>query len=97
MTISDPSVADAVRSIAVRQLNLTGPNQDLGSNDDLWALGMTSLTCLGLMLAIEDGLGIEFPEESLKESTFRSVDTISAVVESVRNDSPVPTAESVAR
>jgi acyl carrier protein len=42
---------------------------------------MTSLTCLGLMLAIEDTLSIEFPEAALKEGTFRTVNTITAAVD----------------
>jgi len=97
MTTSQPSVADTVRSITVQQLNLTGPTQELGTDDDLWARGMTSLTCLGLMLAIEDSLAIEFPEEALKESTFHSVATITAAIEDAQADSPVPVAGSVAR
>lgn len=97
MTISEPSVADTVRSITVKQLNLTGQTHELGSDDDLWAMGMTSLTCMGLMLAIEDSFAIEFPEEALKESTFHSVNSITAAVEGVRDDSPIKGAETVAR
>ncbi|WP_205215219.1 phosphopantetheine-binding protein [Amycolatopsis albispora] len=67
-----------------KQLNLNGYSQNLRPDDNLWRLGMTSLTCLGLMLSIEDTFEIELPEEALKESTFRSINTISAAVESSR-------------
>ncbi|WP_212846520.1 phosphopantetheine-binding protein [Actinoplanes ianthinogenes] len=67
-----------------KQLNLNGYSQDLRPDDDLWNLGMTSLTCLGLMLSIEDTFEIELPDEALKEATFRSINTISAAVESSR-------------
>lgn len=84
MPAYQPSVADTVRSLVTKQLNLNGYSQDLRPGDNLWSLGMTSLTCLGLMLSIEDTFEIELPEEALKESTFRSIDTISAAVESSR-------------
>ena len=84
MPAYQPSVADTVRSLVTKQLNLNGYSQDLRPDDNLWHLGMTSLTCLGLMLSIEDTFEIELPEEALKESTFRSINTISAAVESSR-------------
>lgn len=84
MPAYQPSVADTVRSLVTKQLNLNGYSQDLRPDDDLWSLGMTSLTCLGLMLSIEDTFEIELPEEALKEATFHSINTISAAVESSR-------------
>ncbi|MFI0453197.1 phosphopantetheine-binding protein [Actinomadura sp. 6N118] len=84
MPAYQPSVADTVRSLVTQRLNLNGYSQDLRPDDNLWSLGMTSLTCLGLMLSIEDTFEIELPEEALKESTFRSINTISAAVESSR-------------
>ncbi|AXB41504.1 hypothetical protein A4R43_02345 [Amycolatopsis albispora] len=84
MPAYQPSVADTIRSLVTKQLNLNGYSQNLRPDDNLWRLGMTSLTCLGLMLSIEDTFEIELPEEALKESTFRSINTISAAVESSR-------------
>jgi acyl carrier protein len=85
MTNSQTSVTDTVRQIVEQQLNFAVHGYEFGPDDDLWTMGMTSLTCLGLMLTIEDTFDIELPEESLKESTFRSVNTITAAVEGVRN------------
>jgi acyl carrier protein len=84
MPAYQPSVADTVRSLVTKQLNLNGYSQDLRPDDNLWSLGMTSLTCLGLMLSIEDTFEIELPDEALKGATFRSINTISAAVESSR-------------
>lgn len=84
MPAYQPSVADTVRSLVTKQLNLNGYSQDVRPDDNLWNLGMTSLTCLGLMLSIEDTFEIELPDEALKEATFRSINTISAAVESSR-------------
>lgn len=84
MPVSQPAVADTVRRLVMEQLNLNGYGHELRPDEDLWRLGMTSLTCLGLMLSIEDTFEIELPEEALRNSTFRSIDTISAAVESSR-------------
>ncbi|WP_067171323.1 phosphopantetheine-binding protein [Microtetraspora niveoalba] len=84
MTVSQEPVAETVRLIVDKQLNLSAHGYEFGADDDLWALGMTSLTCMGLMLAVEDTFRIELPEEALKEGTFRTVGTITAAVEAAR-------------
>lgn len=84
MPVSQPSVADTVRRLVAQQLNLNGSGHDLPADEDLWRLGMTSLTCLGLMLSLEDTFEIELPEDALQDSTFRSINTISAAVQSSR-------------
>lgn len=84
MTISQEPVTETVRQIVDKQLNLSAHKYEFGADDDLWALGMTSLTCMGLMLTIEDTFLIELPEEALKADTFRTVSTITAVVEAAR-------------
>lgn len=84
MTTSQESTVDTVRRMADQLLNFSAHGHDLRPDDDLWKLGMTSLTCMGLMLSIEDTLEVELPEEFLKEDTFRSVDTITAAVEEAR-------------
>lgn len=75
---------EPVKRIVDKQLNLSAHGHLLGADDDLWALGMTSLTCMGLMLTIEDTFQIELPEEALKEDTFRTITTITAAVEVAR-------------
>jgi acyl carrier protein len=81
MTTSKQSTVDTVRLLIDKQLNFAAHGFELNNEDDLWNLGMTSLTCLGLMLSIEDTFDVELPEEALKESTFHSVATITAAVD----------------
>lgn len=83
MTNTQKSTEDTIRGLVDQQLNFAVHGFELKSDDDLWNLGMTSLTCLGLMLSIEDTFGVELPEDVLKESTFRSIDSITAVVDQV--------------
>jgi acyl carrier protein len=88
MTVAGTSTEDTVRQLVERQLNLAVHGYQLGPDDSLWDMGMTSLTCLGLLLSIEDSFHVELPEELLQESTFRSLSTIVDAVESVRGESP---------
>ncbi|KUM67524.1 phosphopantetheine-binding protein [Streptomyces curacoi] len=90
MTTSHTSTVDIVRKLIDQQLNLTSHGFELKHDGNLWDLGMTSLTALGLMLSIEDTFGIELPESALKESTFRSVDAITAAVDAVLGSAQAP-------
>lgn len=81
MAIAQQTTVDTVRTLVVQHLNLSLPEGGPAEGEDLWDLGMTSLSCLGLMLAIEDEFEIELPEDALKESTFRNLVTISVAVD----------------
>lgn len=80
MNTFSPSIEGTVRQVIEEQLNFAIHGSQLGPDDSLWDMGMTSLTCLGLMLNIEDAFGIELPEALLKESTFFSINSIVAAV-----------------
>jgi acyl carrier protein len=75
-------IRDTVTGLIERQLRLNG--RALSPDDNLWNLGMTSLTCMGLMLEIEDTLGVELPADRLNHDTFASVNGIIAAVESAQ-------------
>jgi acyl carrier protein len=85
MTTVQPSIEETVRKVINEQLNFSRDGSELALDDSLWDMGMTSLTCLGLMLNIEDAFDIELPEAALTESTFFSISSIVAAVEGVRN------------
>ena len=75
-------VLDIVTRVTEKQLHLG--DRELSPADDLWNLGMTSLTCMGLMLEIEDTFGVELPADRLNHETFTSVNAIVAAVESAQ-------------
>lgn len=79
------STVDTVKSIIDKQLNFAVHGYELRPDDELWVLGMTSLNCVGLMLAIEHTFNIELPEGVLNEATFRSVNAIASAVDGVLN------------
>ncbi|MEV0260068.1 phosphopantetheine-binding protein [Streptomyces sp. NPDC050617] len=86
--MTDSSTPGIVRKLIDQQLNFAAHDVELKDDDNLWDLGMTSLTCLGLMLSIEESFGIELPEEVLKESTFRTVESITAAVDAALEGVP---------
>lgn len=57
---------------------------DLAPPDDLTALGLDSMGVVQLLAALEEGYGIEFPDEILNQETFATVgslwQTVSAVL-----------------
>ncbi|TQV71762.1 acyl carrier protein [Exilibacterium tricleocarpae] len=53
----------------------------LEDDSDLYQVGLTSLTTVNLMLAIEDQFDIEFPDAVLSRATFQSISALNEVVE----------------
>ena len=80
---SASSTVDSVRRIVDIQLNYSAHGYELGHDDDLWAWGMTSLACVGLMLTVEETFDVELPDDLLDRSTFASVRAIATAVDSV--------------
>jgi acyl carrier protein len=83
MTMPQVSTVNTVKTIIDKQLNFAVHGYELRPDDELWALGMTSLNCVGLMLAIENEFNIELPDEVLNENTFRSVNAIATAIDDV--------------
>lgn len=57
---------------------------ELSDETDLFGAGFTSHATVNVMLAIEDALDIEFPDELLNRSTFVSINAMAAAVAQAR-------------
>jgi acyl carrier protein len=57
--------------------------ETLSSTDDLYSAGLTSHANVNVMLALESGFDIEFPDELLKRGTFDSIASIRKAVDSL--------------
>lgn len=66
-------IETAVRDVLGARANLSVPAATVGADDDLFDRGLTSLATVEVMLALEERLGIEFPDAALTRGTFRSV------------------------
>lgn len=74
-------IAEKIRSILAQHGRLTKDVQSLSNDSDLYEAGLTSLTTVNLMLAIEDEFDIEFPDNMLGRKTFGSIEALCEAVE----------------
>lgn len=74
-------IAEKIRAILAQHGRLTKDVQSLASDSDLYEAGLTSLTTVNLMLAIEDEFDIEFPDNMLGRKTFGSIEALCEAVE----------------
>jgi len=72
---------EKVREIVAQHGRLGTPVAQLTDESDLYEAGLTSLATVGLMLALEDGFDIEFPDNMLSRKTFGSIGSLAAAVE----------------
>lgn len=72
-------VADIVAQVAAHDLG----DAAVGPDDDLWQAGMSSLTAISVIMALEDELDIEFPEHLLSRSHLATVRAIEVLIDRV--------------
>lgn len=73
--------SEQIRAIVAKHARLTGDISALADASDLYAAGLTSLTTVNLMLAIEDHFDIEFPDHMLGRKTFGSIQSLCEAIE----------------
>lgn len=75
---------DTIRNILGEVARLEVPVASLADNDDLYAAGLSSLATVHVMLALENAFDIEIPDQMLTRQLFRSVDSLAAAVQTIR-------------
>lgn len=75
---------DTIRNILGEVARLDVPLASLADNDDLYAAGLSSLATVHVMLALENAFDIEIPDQMLTRQLFRSVDSLAAAVQTIR-------------
>ncbi len=74
---------DQVRTIVEQHARLSDKLGELTDDTDLHAAGLTSLTTVNLMLALEEHFNVEFTDKLLSRKTFSSIRSLSEAVESL--------------
>ncbi len=74
----------AIREALEKFGRLSRPVPEIADGDDLFAAGFTSHATVNVMLAIEDSLAIEFPDELLNRTTFASITALANAAEQSR-------------
>ncbi len=75
--------ADKIRAVIAKHGRLSIDASKLADDSDLYAAGLTSLTTVNLMLALEDEFDIEFPDNMLGRKTFESIRSLSEAIEEI--------------
>ncbi len=73
--------AEVVRDILEEHSKLPVELSTLSNDSDLYEAGLTSLTTVNVMLAIEDRFDVEFDDSMLARATFQSIDSLVEAVE----------------
>lgn len=73
--------ADQIRAILAKHARLTVAVTELKDSSDLYQAGLTSLTTVNLMLALEDHFDIEFPDRMLGRKTFESIEAMAEAID----------------
>lgn len=71
---------DRIREILSKVARLPVMVGAIGSDDDLYAAGLSSLASVNVMLAIEEAFDVEFPDQLLTRRSFQSISSLTAVV-----------------
>lgn len=69
-------IDEQVRRVVAAHGGLAVDVETLADEEDLYRLGMSSHANVNVMLALEETFDIEFPEEMLRQATFRSLSAI---------------------
>jgi acyl carrier protein len=72
---------DVIRDIIHKEGRLP---LSIGDTDDLFAAGLDSIAMVNVMMAIEERLGLEFPDDRLNRHSFSSIAAIKRVVEDIQ-------------
>jgi acyl carrier protein len=75
---------DQIRTIVSQHANLSVDLAQIGDDADLYAAGMSSLSTVNLMLALEDHFDVEFKDSMLGRKTFGTLRTLSEAIEELR-------------
>ena len=83
-----------IRTLLAAHARLLVPADQLQDTSDLYEAGLTSLSTVNLMLAIEEHFDVEFTDRMLARKTFSSIRSLSDAVSQLRGENSLPAAAS---
>ena len=86
--------ATVIRQLIAEHARLPADVAGLADDADLYQAGLTSLSTVNLMLAIEERFDVEFPDRMLGRKTFGSIRTLAEAVEELGGNISSPTPNS---
>ena len=83
---------EQIRAIVGAHGRLRVDANTLADESDLYEAGLTSLSTVNLMLALEEQFDVEFLDRMLKRKTFQSIQSLSDAITELRGNAPTPAA-----
>jgi acyl carrier protein len=81
---------EQIRSLIAAHARLPIDVGGLDEHSDLYEAGLTSLSTVNLMLALEEAFDVEFPDRMLGRKTFASIRSLADAIAELRAGSPPP-------
>jgi acyl carrier protein len=75
---------DQIRPLLAAHARLLVPVEQLADDSDLYEAGLTSLSTVNLMLALEEHFDVEFLDRMLGRKTFGSIRALSEAIAELR-------------
>lgn len=79
--------SEQIRSILAEHARLPVRVEELSDDADLYQAGLTSLSTVNLMLALEEHFDVEFLDRMLGRKTFGSIRALSEAITELRGES----------
>ena len=81
--------SEQIRGIVAAHARLQRDVATLDDDSDLYEAGLTSLSTVNLMLALEEHFDVEFTDRMLKRRTFQSIRSLSDAIAELLGGAPV--------
>ena len=79
---------EKIRALIAEHARLPVDVGRLDEHSDLYEAGLTSLSTVNLMLALEEAFDVEFPDRMLGRKTFGSIRSLSEAIAELRGFAP---------
>jgi acyl carrier protein len=87
--------SETIREIVAAHARLRVDVSTLDDESDLYEAGLTSLSTVNLMLALEERFDVEFTDKMLKRRTFQTIRSLDEAISELAGEMPMPGAEPV--
>jgi acyl carrier protein len=81
---------EKIRALIAEHARLPIDVGGLDERSDLYEAGLTSLSTVNLMLALEEAFDVEFPDRMLGRKTFASIRSLADAIAELRGGSAPP-------
>lgn len=81
---------EQIRGIVAEHGRLLVDAGTLEADTDLYQAGLTSLSTVNLMLALEEHFDVEFKDSMLGRKTFGSLRALAEAIEELKGPAPIP-------